>query len=220
LREVTVKRNEKVTLTLPIGVGLRGPQFFRDYRLSPPGRYSIAVRLETFPLGFEAQNPALSNYGPVTTTTAIVERIEPTGSDAKVWQRMQEIANGQWAPPQTTITNAGGEYDSMIARDKVWNEVLTKYPDSNYVPYALLAYQSTDGKATTNAVKRFPRSPVLELLQLELWRSCGLPSANQEACEGAWAKVEQSKRPTTRIRVFGRENVGRAPCPTGYDCAD
>jgi hypothetical protein len=116
------------------------------------------VRLEVVPGGFTAQN-ALTNYGPVSTTTALVERIEPTGSDAKVWQRMQEIANGRWAPPQTTITNAGDEYESMIARGKVWSEILTKYPDSNYVPYAVVAHDSIDVKAVIDAIKRFRDHP-------------------------------------------------------------
>jgi hypothetical protein len=225
LTEVTLKRNEKATLTLPVADGLRGAQFFRDHRLSPPGRYTLAVRLETFPLRFETHDPALTDRGAVTTTAVVVERIEPAGSDAKVWQRMQEVANGRWTAPQTTITDAGPQYESMIARGKVWSEILAKYPDSNYVPYAILAQRSTDASAVLDAVNRFPQSPVAESLQFELWRltapSCGLPGAkHQAACDGAWAKVKQSGRPTTRIRVFGREDTGKEPCPPDYDCAN
>jgi outer membrane protein assembly factor BamD (BamD/ComL family) len=69
---------------------------------------------------------------------------------------MQEVANGRWTSPQTTITGAGPDYESMIARGNVWSEVLTRYPDSNYVPYALLSLRSTDVKAVLEAVNRFP----------------------------------------------------------------
>jgi hypothetical protein len=65
----------------------------------------------------------------------------------------------------------------------------------------------------------------VESLQLEAWRltapSCGLSGAkHQAACDGAWAKVNRSNRPTTRIRVFGREDVVKEPCPPEYDCTD
>jgi hypothetical protein len=228
LTQVSLKRNEKATLTLPLGDGLRGAQFFRDYRLSPPGRYTIAVRLETFPIGFETHQPELTDHGPITTSEAVFERIEPAGSDAKVWERMQEIANGRWTTPLTTITDAGDEYESMIARGKVWNEILAKYPDSNYAPYAVLARRANGPEylaAVVDALNRFPDSPVTEPLQLEAWRlsasACGLPGAKHQAtCDGAFAKINQSKRATTRVRVFGREDAGKEPCPPEYDCAD
>jgi len=224
LESLTLERNEKATLTLPLRDGLRGAQFFRDYRLSPPGRYVLAIRLESFPIGgFRSSARPIADRGPVTTSEAVVERIEPTGSDMKVWQRMQEIAKGQWTTPLGTIAITNGDlpFEEMIARDKIWDEILTKYPDSNYVPYALVAYGGDDYlKRVADAVTRFPESPVLEPLQLAAWRSaCGHPAgAQKRTCDGAWTTLQQSKRPTTRIRVFGREDTGKEPCPPEYDC--
>jgi hypothetical protein len=115
----------------------------------------------------------------------------------------------------------------MIARSEIWSEILTKYPDSRYVPYALLAYsQLPDDEypmRVVEAVKRFPDSPVVELLQLQVLNStagpCGRSGAKAQAtCDRARITVNQSKRPTTRIRAFGVET--KAPCPAEYDCQD
>jgi hypothetical protein len=217
---------------LPFRDGLRGAQFFRDPRLSPPGRYVLAVRLESFPIGgFESSARSLTDRGPVTTSEAVVERIEPAGSDMRVWQRMQEIAKGRWTTPLGTITVTAGHqadlpFEEMIARERVWDEILTEYPDSNYVPYALLALSGNRVeflKRVADVLDRFPQSPVTEPLQLELWRwissSCDLPGrAPQKTCDAAWAKIHASKRPTTRTRAVGREDAGKEPCPPEYDC--
>src|SRR5262249_7865699 len=68
IRYVTLAPGAKQTLTLPIGDGMSDSQFFNDARLSPPGHYTLVIRLDRFPDTFD---PApLTFLGPVITTEA------------------------------------------------------------------------------------------------------------------------------------------------------
>ncbi|MCM2317377.1 MAG: hypothetical protein NDJ92_19690 [Thermoanaerobaculia bacterium] len=199
------------TLTVPIGRGPVG--FFGDERLSPPGGYTISIRLDAFPGGLETFRPPLTWFGPVTTNEVRLDRVEPSGSDAQVWNRMQEFTKGHWAP------RCWQSMSSLLIA-----EIFEKYAESNYVPYALVlepgrgtAYQNR----VLDALTRFPDTPVAELLHvvardaLRFGDSIGLEAYHREE-----AIVSASRRPTTRIRVFGREDVPRQRCPKHDDCED
>jgi len=222
---LTLAPGEKRVLTLPIRRSLIGAQFFADYRLSPPGRYTLAVRLDAFPQIAARTTPPLTFRGTVVTSSAVVDRIEPTGSDAKGWQRMQEVANGRWAITQITVAVTSGHPRSMsleeaIKRGNVFAEILERYRDSSYVPYAMLAQAPFEEKQLDRVfevIERFPTSPVVELLHLEAWMAA---RNNSSVYAREWKDVSQSKRPTTRIRIFGREDLPKEACPAEQDCED
>jgi len=214
---LVLRPHESQTLTLPILRDLEGPNYFADERLSKPGRYTISMRLDYRFGAFQTPHQSLlppEFLGPVTTNEVTVERIAPTGTDAVVWQRMQELSKGHWNAISWMSSEAG---QAMIV------EILDKYRDSNYYPYALLAatFGAVDERAYNryvDAMKRFPTSPVVELLAFHASRiggRKGIATAETHA-----AKVKASKRPTTRILAFGREDVPPPPCPPGYDCED
>ncbi|HXG59321.1 MAG TPA: hypothetical protein VNL91_09895 [Thermoanaerobaculia bacterium] len=209
VRYLLMKPKDAVTLALPMVRELEGPIYFADERLSKPGRYGISLRLDYCWGGNVPQKSLLpvEFLGAVTTNEIVVERITPAGSDAVVWQRMQEKTNGKWIPTRW--------------RPEVTTEILTKHSDSNYYPYALLA--ASFGRMTQDrlnrlldAIERFPESPVIEWLQVEAWESA--IGARAQSAGALFNKVKQSKRPTTRMRVFGREDVAEEPCPPEYDC--
>ncbi|HYU26954.1 MAG TPA: hypothetical protein VEO74_17220, partial [Thermoanaerobaculia bacterium] len=60
-------------------------------------------------------------------------------------------------------------------------------------------------------------SPVVELLHLEAWMAA---RNNSSVYAREWKDVSQSKRPTTRIRIFGREDLPKEACPAEQDCED
>jgi hypothetical protein len=199
------------TLAFPIQFNLHA-EFFGDYRLSPPGRYTLSMRLDFcwWSSGGVPQDPShlpATFFGPAMTNEVTVERIQPSGNDALVWKQMVDSSNGRWAPNTTW---------SEPKQSQVWSDVLTKYPDSNYEPYALVENTSTYVKAASpphvlDAIERFPDSPVIELLRIDIWR--GSPLNNQEL-----VYLLRSKRPTTRIIMFPNENKPPQPCPPEYDC--
>ena len=93
---------------------------------------------------------------------------------------------------------------------------MTEYPDSNYVPYALIAaaFGAVDEKAYNrfvDAIKRFPDSPLIDQLEMAAMGSSGTGMKGLEAREAHLAKIKQSKRPTTRIVFFGREDLPKEP---------
>jgi hypothetical protein len=152
----------------------------------------------------------------VTTNEVTVERITPTGTDAIVWQRMQELSGGHWMPIGWMSSTAG---------QTIIREIIAKYADSNYYPYALLAasFGAVDERANNrllDAMKRFPNSPVRELLQVGAWQTAISGKKGPQAHLDHFEKVKASKRPTTRILVFGREDLPKQSCPPGYDCED
>lgn len=231
---VTLKPRQTQTLTLPILPELSGPLYFADPRLSPPGRYAIALRLGYCWPPFTTPQKKLvprDFAGAIETNTATVERISPVGADAVVWHRMQEVTGGHWVSiGWLSGMNAGKGRDGAAGRTVV-DEILTKYRDSNYYPYALLAASfgaarnRNEVARLTDAIDRFPTSPVLEMLHEEVLgltnAACGLKGhAMAAACGRANAVVNASKRPTTRIRAFGRADVAPPPCSPDEECID
>lgn len=226
---LTLKPRAAQTLTVPILPELAGPLYFEDDRLSKPGRYGISLRLDYCWPGFVTPQKSLlppEFLGAVTTNEVTIERITPTGSDAAVWQRMQELTDGKWVSiGWLTSRNSGARNESgATAGMTVVNEIITKYPDSNYFPYALLAAQFGAVDAASynryvDAIKRFPNSPVAELLELSAMGTAAT-TGRLLAQNAHFEKVKKSKRPTTRIRAFGREDLPPEPCPPGDTCED
>lgn len=218
VKYLVLKPRETTTLTLPILPDLQGPIYFADDRVSQPGRYAISLRLD-YCWGIVTPQKALlppDFLGAITTNEVTVERIEPTGSDAAVWKRMQALANGKWVPINWTGTEAGRT---------VIGEIIGTYSDSNYYPYALLAasFGAVDERAHSrflDAIKRFPKSPVAELLELSAWGTSVTAHKGAKSYDEHYAKVKAFKRPTTRIRAFGREDVPPPPCEPQDDCTD
>lgn len=220
---------EKKTLTLPIQEGLQAAEYFSDPRLSPPGRYTLSMRLDSFPEGGVrgGRMAEVTFRGAVVTSEVAVERIQPAGADAKVWQRMQEVAEGgRWSQDCMVMTFTSGRRLQCVSEEGpyIFREVLTKYPDSNYVPYAFLTdagFGDSEVQSVLAAIDRFPASPVIELLHLKALRLLVTRSASMsEAYEREAAMVKQSKRPTTRIRAFGREDLPKEPCLPEDDCKE
>jgi hypothetical protein len=214
-----MRPRNSATLTLPILPDLGGPAYFDDERLSGPGRYGISLRLDYCWPGFTIPQKSLlppEFLGAVMTNEVTIDRINPTGSDAAVWQRMQELTEGKWMPTRWKPT--------------IISEIITKYPDSNYFPYALIAgsfgaVRPADLNRLVDAIQRFPESPLIEMLHESAWMltlsACGMKGDPMAAvCQRADMKLKNSKRPTTRIRVFGREDVPPLPCPPDDDCKD
>ena len=202
---VVLKPHEERTLTLPIKFELTGPAFLDDDRVLGPGKYVLAVRLNfCFCGGCVPQEKLLPPefLGPITTNEVSVERVTPSGSDAAVWTRLQELSK-----KGSGIPNVWHNYAFL-------NDVVSNHPGSGYVPYALLA--GSFGNQTLKfrqrvreAIVRFPATPVVELLQVEAWTPT----------DPEWTTIVQhSKRPTTRVTIFGREDAPPAPCAPGHDC--
>jgi len=217
IRYLVLKPHGTAQLTLPILWDLAGPGYFYDDSLSKPGTYGISMRLN-YCWGNIVPQPSLlpaEFLGPVMTNEVTIERVVPTGTDAVVWQRMQVATKGHWSPILWTNTS---ETSTVTA------EILTKHRDSNYYPYALVAvtFGAVDEAAYlrfTDAIKRFPASPVVEMLEL---LACGTaPAHDIHVYSAHFGKVKASKRPTTRILAFGREDLPPEPCPPEVDeCKD
>lgn len=235
VRYLVMRPRHSQTLTIPILPELEGPVYLDDARLSPPGRYAIAFRLDycwPYLTPPRASDLPPEFLGPVTTNEVVIERVTPTGSDARVWQRMQEVTNGKWVSVGWLSSRNAGVVDAVgrTGGMTVVSEILGKYTDSRYFPYALLAasfgaVRPVDRDRVLHAIARFPDSPVIELLHARAAgltaASCGLRGDPMAAvCDGANAKLKASKRPTTRILQFGREDVPPPPCPPEVDCKD
>jgi len=212
-----LKGRESRTVTLPFMHALSGPTYFSDPRLAGPGIYRIALRLDYCWPGFTVPSASVlpaEFTGAITTSTIEVERSVLDESDVAVWNRMMQEAKGQWVSTR---------WPGVIV-----SEILKQYPNSNYFPYAVAASADMSladyAPLAEDALDRFPASPVLELVsevtQRRLSTACLIKGRFSNACLKADAKVKASKRPTTRIRLKGREDVAAPPCPQDYDCKD
>jgi hypothetical protein len=128
------------------------------------------------------------------TSEVEIEIVSPTGSDALVWSFVQETSQHQWTP---------ADMESPASR-AMWETVLRDFPDSNYVPYAILMTAGflSDWRECLarqlRTIERFSDSPVLEWLHVETWHTArALRLRGVMLAEGAI--VRQSKRPTTRL---------------------
>jgi hypothetical protein len=201
--------HEKRILTLPVDLRLDSCVFAEDVRISAPGRYRISVILDKF-AGTESPS---SFVGPVATNDVLIERVRPSGIDALVWQRMQVATERAWKPQDWRT------WVSAIVR----REIVTDYRESTYFPYAALVLGGDDSSAVTqllDAINRFPRSPILDVLYIAAWRRqaayAGGPLAvRRQVVE---THLRDARRPTTRFMMFGRDDVGKMPCPPEHDC--
>jgi len=208
-----LKPHQHQMLTLPVIGDVRAATYFHEPRMSPPGRYTIALRLDYCWGGAVPQTVLLPStfLGPVTTNEVTIERVTPTGSDAEVWKRMQDLAKGAWAASRWRDGEMGA---CCTPGTTILDEILAKHTDSNYLPYALLDGQAS-GERYVDAIKRFPDSPVTEYLRY----FAAIRTRNGSAAAALRATAENNaKRPTTRIVIFGREDVER-PCSPDEDCS-
>lgn len=195
--EAIVKPGETKSLAIPAYSGLMSGGFFRERVLSAPGRrfgisLPLCVQLSPSP-GHPAETSKL------LTNEVELDIVSPEGSDALAWNRLQETGKHQWTP------------DDMGSPENraMWQSVLRDFPDSNYVPYALLmtgSYLYSDWQdllaRQLRTIERFPDSPAVEWLRVEAWRTAGaLRQHGVMFAEGAI--VRKSKRPTTQLLAFG-----------------
>jgi len=192
------------TLTLPVEDLLTGAAVFNDPRISEPGRYSLALRLDAWPAGGLGVEPPPSHFaGPVLTNEVSIERITPAGADAQVWARLQELAANakvRWSPAL------------WPANFELANEIVT-YAGSGYVPYALLSASFGNAhkrhlELALDAIRRSPRSPVIDQLRFttaNVAEGLGI----HDVAEAQRAFLRDSRKPTTRALVYGPEDPRR-----------
>ena len=131
---------------------MSAPEIDDDFTLSKLVGHicALSVRIRVL-------SPAIDE--PLTTNEVRIEFKQPEGDDAKVWQRMLAITDDMWTPRKAATPEGRS----------LWNEVLRTYPHSNYFPYAVLATllsPSAEGLCLLrDAIRRFPDSPVIGLLQ-------------------------------------------------------
>lgn len=174
---IVLQPHEAKTLTLPILNDLSGPNYFDDERLAAPGQYGITLRLDYCWPGFVTPQKSLlpvDFLGPVVTNEVVIQRVVPSGANAIVWQRMQELRHGRWVSTGWR-TPAG-----MLAV----NEIISKHPDSDYFPYAVFVAAGASEVGVNlleDAVTRFPNCPIIDLLH---WHAAG-------AADGAMTMIER-----------------------------
>jgi hypothetical protein len=196
--EAVVQPGETAFLAIPAHDGLTAGGFFRDRRLSAPGRrFAIALPLCGQVIGAYGSPGERST---LTTSEVEIEIMRPTAGDAKVWNLIQQTSKYEW-----TAADMG----SPDAR-AMWKSVVRNFPDSNYVPYAILmtGSYSNDWRDSLarelRAIRRFADSPVLEWLHVDAWGIASeLRLHGVMLAEGAI--IRKSKRPTTRLLAFGNE---------------
>ena len=117
---------------------------------SGPGTYGIALDL----IIADKQENVL---GTVRTPAVTLTRVEPTGIDAELWQRMQEISDGAWTDSSFVSKKPG----VALADD-----IVQVHPTSGYYPYilALRSLRRAERKhipipALLEAAERFSGSP-------------------------------------------------------------
>lgn len=197
--EAVVPPGKKAVLAIPAYDGMIAGDFFRDRRLSAPGRrFATALPLCEQVIGAFG---APGERSTLRTTEVELEIVNPAGRDAAVWKLIQETSKHQWTAADMGSPNARA----------MWESVLRDFPDSSYVPYAILMtgpVLSNDRRDSLarelRTIQRFPESPALEWLHVEAWWTAGaLRLHGVRLAEGAI--IRRSKRPTTRLLAFGNE---------------
>jgi hypothetical protein len=170
--------------------------FFRERLFSAPGRrFAIALRL------CEQIASTGAGISKVMTNEVEIEITAPAGSDALAWNLIEETSRRRWTP---------ADMESPESR-AMWESVLRDFPDSSYVPYAILMtarfhFDDRPGRLASQlrTIERFPDSPALEWLHVEAWQTArSLRLHGVMLAEGAI--LRRSTRPTTRLMAFGNE---------------
>ncbi|HSP15238.1 MAG TPA: hypothetical protein VLV78_10850 [Thermoanaerobaculia bacterium] len=193
---LTLAPHEQRTLSLSITEAARYKDFYGDPRLSPPGHYRISLRLDGAFDDFIGPPPKpLTVAGIVLTDVFEVERVEPSGSDAAVWQRLQESHNQRW------------KLSDWWSGSNVIDEILISHPDSNYVPYAVLAGAGRPAyrRRVLETIDRFPSTPVIEELHVIASQLLAASADDLDRYAKELASVRESKRPTTKKFASGPE---------------
>ena len=197
--EAIVGPGETKFLAIPANSALMSDSFFRERVLSAPGRrFAIALPLCEQVVASSGNRGESSR---LMTNEVEIEIVSPTGSDALVWNFIEETSKHRWTPAD--MGSPGNR--------AMWESVLRDSPDSNYVPYAILMtgrFLFNDWRdclaRQLRTIERFSDSPVLEWLHVEAWQMArALRLHGVMLAEGAI--VRQSKRPTTRLLAFGNE---------------
>lgn len=188
-----LRAHERRTLPMPIRGLLRGPFVFDDSRIWNSGTYTIALRLDAWKTLMLPPTPPSSFAGPIVTNEVTIER-SATGEDAAVWKLMQERAGGSWTS------------EDWILKGDVLHDVVTRYPRSNYTPYALAAGAFNNEPQRylpmlLESADAFPGSPVAEVLR---WIASftAIREGKFEIAEHQREKLRASRKPTTRQLAF------------------
>jgi len=190
--EAIVGPGETKVLAIPAYSGLMSGGFFQERLLSLPGRRFIVLPL---------CEQVLSSTGGraeswLMTNEVEIEIVSPAGSDALVWNLIEETSKHRWTP---------ADMGSPGSR-AMWESVLRDFPESNYVPYAILMteFLFNDWRECLarqlRTIQRFADSPAVEWLHVETWQTArALRLHGVMLAEGAI--VRKSERPTTRLLV-------------------
>lgn len=196
--EAIVGPGETKFLAIPASSSLSGG-FFRERFLSAPGRrYAIALPLCQQVVA--STGPRAESSRLMTSETEL-EIVSPAGSDALVWSFMEKASKHRWTPADMAKPQSRA----------MWESIRRDFPDSNYVPYAVLmtnSYLFNDWAdllaLQLRTIRRFPDSPVLEGLHVDAWQTArALRLHGVMLAEGAI--LRRSKRPTARLLAFGHE---------------
>jgi hypothetical protein len=128
LRCVHIEAGGQGQIYVDYGSALSANEFFFDRRLSPPATYDLRLTLRVS-LGDSVGPPLQTNIARLTVKT-------PTGADAAVWQRMQELAGpGGW-----------GAFEWANLGKTFANEIRTQHSGSAYALWtvAMTSAATTD----------------------------------------------------------------------------
>jgi len=126
--------NETREIVFPVDTTLMGPEWFGDPRLSHPGSYRLQLIAD-------AQGDDAEPSTTIVSTTATLIVRQPTGEDAKVWTKMQELAGPSgWHTGMHTMNGIAGY---------VWHE----HPTSSYLPYVASVLALSDSAETIRALQ-------------------------------------------------------------------
>ena len=147
-----IKPGEGATLFLAIHDGLKAPHIEDEIGLSKAAGHTMAIAVQLCVLNLKDEQP-------IVTNEVDVQLVEPAGADAEVWKRMNELTDGTWTPRAAGLPEGHA----------LWGEVIANHPDSNYMPYAVLAMSGGVDQMTLDrileTIRRFPDSPVIEHLR-------------------------------------------------------
>jgi hypothetical protein len=120
-QKISPRQNSSYTLSTE---GLMDhPAWFRDSRLSRPGRFELQMFVadnlsELLDIEEVRQRAAISNVAVLTVQ-------EPSGVDADVWRIMRALNGGRW----------GASLLYVRSGQDLAKRIITEYPSSSYVPW-------------------------------------------------------------------------------------
>jgi hypothetical protein len=162
---------------------------FEDASVTRPGKYEITLELTGDPRDPEEGTVYVGN---VRSEPVKLTRIQPSGDDALVWARLQQVAGGDWP--------SHGFGSRVTADDAISDEVISKHPNSGYYPFALLlghAKTLVALQAARDAVEKFRQAPVYPhlllgtgMLAITSAQYAALKNRSSTEIEGYWRLAE------------------------------